>query len=199
MLDGTTKLARTLLGIGAAFLLACCATTPEIASDYDRSANFATYHTFALVQREHRAIPNPLVAIRAEEDITQELQRRGYTLAADPTSADLTVDFTLGSQERTDIKSYPETYSGPGLLAGTYRGSNIDVRRQYREGTLAIDAFDGHTHRPLWHGWAQKELTRKDLEQPAEPISKAVRSVLAKFPPARYSSCQYQRASECVS
>ncbi len=68
MLDGTTRLARTLLRIGPAFLLACCATTREIASDYDRSANFATYHTFALMQREHGAIPNPLVAIRAEED-----------------------------------------------------------------------------------------------------------------------------------
>ena len=68
MLDGTTRLARTLLGIGAAFLLACCATTPEIASDFDRSAIFATCHTFALMQREHRVIPNPLVAIRTEED-----------------------------------------------------------------------------------------------------------------------------------
>jgi hypothetical protein len=174
-------LARTLLAMGAAFWLASCATTPEIASDYDRSANFATYHTFALIQRQHRGIPNPLVAIRVEEDITQELQRRGYALAADPTSADFTVDFTIGSRERTDINSYPA--AGPGFLGGPYWGTNIDVR-QYREGTLAIDVFDGHTHRPVWYGWAQKELTRKDLEQPAEPVNEAVSSILARFPPA---------------
>jgi hypothetical protein len=198
MLDGITRLARTLLTMSAAFLLASCATTPEIASDYDRSTNFATYHTFTLMQREHRGIPNPLVAIRAEEEIAQELRRRGYTLAADPTSADFTVDFTIGSQERTDINTYPVAYAGPWLLGGPSWGSNIDVR-QYREGTLAIDVFDGHTHRPVWHGWVQKELTRKDLEQPAEPIIKAVNSVLAKFPPRRDSSCQYQRGSECVS
>ena len=197
MLDGTARLARAQLGIGAAFLLASCTTTPEIASDYDRSANFATYHTFTLMQREHRGLPNPLMAIRAEEDITQELQRRGYALATDARSADITVDFTLGSQERTEINSYPETYPGPGLLAGAYRGSNIDVRHQYREGMLAIDVFDGHTHRPVWHGRSQKELTRKDLEQTAEPISKAVRSVLAKFPPARDSFC-HERGWECV-
>jgi hypothetical protein len=52
---------------------------------------------------------------------------------------------------------------------------------------------------PVWHGCAQEELTRKDLEQPAEPISKAVSSILAKFPPASDSSCQYPRDSECVS
>lgn len=175
--------------MGAALLLACCATTPEFGSD----------HTFRPMQRNDRGSPNPLLAIRAEEDITQELQRRGYTLAADAPSADFTINFTLGSQERTDIKSYPETYSDPGLLAGAYRGINIDVRRQYREGMLAIEVFDGHTHRSVWHGWAQKELTRRNLQQPAEFISKAVSSVLAKFPPAGDSSCQYRRTSDCVS
>ena len=175
-----TPLARLILGTGAALLLASCATKPEIVSDYDRSANFAAYHTFTLVQREHRGIPNPLVATRVEGGITQALQRRGYTLAADPVSADFAVDFTIGAQDRTDIYSYPAPYAAP-LLGGAFWGSNLDVR-QYREGTLAIDVFDQHTHRPVWHGSAKKELTRKDLEHPAEPISDAVTSVLAKFP-----------------
>jgi hypothetical protein len=56
--------------------------------------------------------------------------------------------------------------------------------RQYRDGTLAVDVFDGRTRGPVWHGRAQKNLTRKDLEQPAQPISEAVSSVLAKFAPA---------------
>jgi hypothetical protein len=95
--------------------------------------------------------PTPLVATRAEDDITQELQHRGYTPATDPATADFTLDFSIG---------------------------------QYREGTLAIDVFDARTHRPVWHGWVKKELSSKDIEQPAEPISKAVSAVLAKFPPA---------------
>jgi hypothetical protein len=36
----------------------------------------------------------------------------------------------------------------------------------------------------VWHGWAKKELTRKDIENSAEPIRNAVAAVLAKFPPA---------------
>jgi hypothetical protein len=59
----------------------------------------------------------------------------------------------------------------------------LDVR-QYHEGTLSVDVFDTHTHRPVWHGWAKKELTRKDIENSAEPIRNAVAAVLAKFPPA---------------
>jgi hypothetical protein len=58
----------------------------------------------------------------------------------------------------------------------------LDVR-QYREGTLSIDVFDAKTHRPVWHGWAKKELTRADIENSEGPIRKAVTAILAKFPP----------------
>ena len=182
MPDFTTQLARATVGLGATFLLASC-TTLQVESDYDRTANYGSYHTFTLMQREHQGIRNPLVATHVEEDIKQELQRGGYTLAADPTSADFIVDFTIGSQERTNISSYPAAYAGPWFGGGPYWGGNIDVR-QYHEGTLGIDIFDTHTHRPVWHGWAKKELSQKDFEQPAEPIGKAVSSVLGKFPPA---------------
>lgn len=174
----TAQLARTLLATGTALLLAACATQAEISSDYDHSANFAAFHTFALMQREHPGIANPLVAVRVQEDITHALQRGGYTLAAEPASADFLVDFTIGAQHRMDVHSYPAALPG-----GPLWGSSIDVR-QYREGTLTIDIFDQRTHRPVWHASAQKELTRKDLEQPAEPVSEAVGSALAKFPPA---------------
>jgi Domain of unknown function (DUF4136) len=181
MLDLTAKparLVRTLLGMGAALMLAACATQADISSDYDRSADFAAFHTFTLSQREHPGISNPLLAVRVEQDITAALQRSGYRLAADPASADFLVDFTIGAQDRMDVQSYPAAFPG-----GPLWGSSIDVR-QYREGTLTIDIFDQRTHRPVWHASAQKELTRKDLQQPAEPVSEAVSSVLAKFPPA---------------
>ena len=178
MLDVKARL-RTMFGLGATFLLASCATL-QVESDYDASANFSTYHTFTLMLREHKGIRNPLVATRAEQDIKQELQRRGYTLAADPASADFTVNFSIGAEDRINISSYPAAYAGP--FWGGW-GSNLDVR-QYHEGTLGIDIFDAHTHRPVWHGWAKKEVTQKDFEQPAEPINNAVSSVLAKFPPA---------------
>jgi Domain of unknown function (DUF4136) len=177
MLDVKAQL-RATFGLGATFLLASCATL-QVESDYDRSANFSTYHTFTLLQREHMGISNPLVSTRAEDDIKQDLQRRGYTLTAGPASADFTVDFSIGAEDRINVSSYPAAYPGP-LWVGW--GSNLDVR-QYHEGTLGIDIFDAHTHRPVWHGWAKKELTQRDFEQPAEPISNAVSSVLAKFPP----------------
>ncbi len=181
----------TLPGLLAAILtLAACATM-QVGSDYDRQASFTNFHTFAIMRREHQNVHNPLVVQRTEDAISQDLVAKGYRQVNDPASADFTVDFTVGSKERTDINSYPEPYAslgwggwgwGPGWWGGPYWGSNLDVR-QVREGTLSVDVFDAHTHRPMWHGWAKKDLSRRDIDQSEEPIRKAVAAVLANFPP----------------
>ncbi len=176
--------------LAASLILTACATL-QVGSDYDRQASFANYHTFAIMHREHHNVHNPLVAQRTEDAINQDLTARGYRAVSDPATADFTVDFTVGSRERTDINSYPEPYAGmgwggwgwgPGWWGDPYWGSSIDVH-QVREGTLSIDVFDAHSHKPVWHGWAKKDLSRKDIEQSEEPIRKAVAAVLANFPP----------------
>lgn len=177
--------------IAAAMCLSSLAgcTTLSVGSDYDRDASFAGFHTFTVMQREHHDVRNPLVVTRADDAIRAELMRKGYQQATDPSTADFTVDFTIGSKERTDVNAYPDPYLGMGWgwghrgwWGGPYWGNNLDVR-QYREGTLSIDVFDARTHRPVWHGWAKKELNRSDIQNSEEPIRKAVAAVLAKFPP----------------
>jgi len=186
------KSSLTVLWLIAAALcvssLAGCATL-SVGSDYDRAASFAGFRTFNLMQREHHDVQNPLVATRAEDAIREELVRKGYQPSTDPSTADFSVDFTIGAKERTDVNAYPDPYMGMGWgwgrrgwWGGPYWGNNVDVR-QYREGTLSIDVFDARTHRPVWHGWAKKELNRRDVQNSEEPIRKAVTAVLAKFPP----------------
>jgi hypothetical protein len=172
--------AATLLTLA---LLAGCAASPEVGSDADRNANFAGYHSFALMQRDRvvvsvpsDAMRNPPVISRIEDEIKQGMRRKGYTLT-DPVSADLVVDITIGARERIEVHSSSGGW-GPGPGCPGPSEDDIDMR-QYREGTLAIDAFDMHTRRPVWHGLAQKELTRKDVEQSSAPIHAAVESVLA--------------------
>jgi hypothetical protein len=167
-------------------LLAAACETIQTGSDYDHTASFAGYHSFAIMRREHHQLRNPLVVQRTDDAIKSYLQSRGYVYVEDPAQADFTVDFTLGAQERTDIRTYPNTWSGgwygrPGWY-GPYWGNSIDVR-QYREGTLSVDIFDSKTRRPVWHGWAKKTLSEGDIEHSEEGINKAVASVLEKFPP----------------
>jgi hypothetical protein len=169
------------------FVVAACATPIQTGSDHDKAASFSSFHTFAMMQREHPGITNPLVVPRARDAIKQQLENKGFRQADDPSAADFVVDFTIGSRDRVNVTSYPAPFAGPWQSGGPwwgspYWGNNIDVR-QYQEGTLAIDIFDGHTHDPVWHGWARKELSRRDIEQSEEPIRRAVAAVLEKFPP----------------
>ena len=171
-----------LLFIAVACSIGGCASM-HIASDFDRKADFSSYHTFAILPREHRGTRNPLVARRVREAIEAELARKGYSLVSDTAkTADFIVDYTIGSQERTDIEAYPEAFRGPWVWGNPYFGTYVDVR-QYREGTLAIDIFEVRTHQPVWHGWAKKQLSEADIERPEAPIQAAVAAVLAKFPP----------------
>ena len=182
--------ARLLSCAVAVLALAACATL-RVGSDYSRTANFAAYHTFAWMPPHkgyYSEASNPLVVQRTHDAIQQALTAKGYRRVSDPAEADFVVDFTIGSRERTDIYSYPAPYGGPWIREGPYWwgapfwGSTIDVD-QYRQGTISIDLFDGRTHRPVWHGWARKRLTRADIEHSQSSIREAVEAILARFPP----------------
>ena len=178
--------AGRLLYMGAIALVLVACTTLRVDSDFDRSADFSAYHAFSWLPRTQYGTRNPLVAQRAREAIQSELAQKGFTYTSDAASTDVIVDFTIGARERMDISSYPAPYAGPWYggypwWGYSYWGNEVDVR-QYREGTLAIDVFDARTHKPVWHGWAKKELTHADLEHSEAPIRKAVQAVLEKFP-----------------
>lgn len=182
--------AARLLGFTAAAIVLAACTTLRVGSDHDPAAGFSAYHTYVWMppRTDVYESPNPLVVQRAHDAIQDALSAKGYQLLSNSAAADFVVDFTIGSRERTDVRSYPAPYGGPWFWGNRYWwgapywGSEVNVH-QYREGTISIDIFDGRTHRPVWHGWARKELTREDLEHSAGSIREAVDSVLAQFPP----------------
>ena len=155
------------VALWAILALAACAT-PRIAVDYDRGAQFTSFHRFVVIARPHPGLDdNPLVIQRTSEAIAAELMRKGFTHVTTPAQADFALDFSVGTRDRIDVSSYP---------------SEIKVR-QYVEGTLAIDVFDVRSHRPVWHGSATKELSMSEIEYSETPIREAVADVLADFPP----------------
>ena len=162
--------------------------TLRTGSDYDRAVNFSSYHTFTWLPREEYGFRNPLMAARAEDAITAALEQKGYRYVQNRADADFAVDFTMGSRERVNIHTYPQPYAWPWYGYGRrwwgypYWGTGVNVT-SYREGTLAIDIFDARTHRPVWHGWAKKALSRDDITHSIASIRRAADAILEKFPP----------------
>ena len=178
----TRSSAHGFLGviIGISLLAGC--TTLKTGNDFDRTASFARYRTYAWLPRDHFANRNPLIVRHAHEAIDSEMKSKGFLPAEEGHAADFVIDFTIGSHERIDVQSYPAAYRTPWGWGRWYYGDQVDVRR-YREGVLAIDVFDGESHQPIWTGWATKQLTQSDMENSAAPIRTAASAVLETFPP----------------
>jgi hypothetical protein len=175
-----------IAAIAAAWVVVGCDTVPS-SSDYDPTAKFSSYSTFALMERERGQREDDPVILQTEEAIKSRLQSKGYDLVSNPDRADFVLDFTLGSADRTDITSYPQPYAGrwfwdPGLRGGPYWGKNLDPR-VYRDGTLSIDVFDQTTHRPVWHGWSKHQLSKSENTASEASIDQTVIEVLSWFPP----------------
>jgi len=156
--------------------------------DYDESAMFSGYHTFAWMPREHHASRDALVAARARGAIEAELVSKGYTHVPDPQDADFIIDYTIGPRDRVDPQWYPHPYFVPDLTVYSewwgyrYWGLQIDLH-QYREGTLALDVFDPVSRMPVWHGGAGKELTSSHKASSEASIRAVAQAVLQSFPP----------------
>jgi uncharacterized protein DUF4136 len=115
-------LARTITVVAAGLLLLTACQTLRVGNDHDPSADFSRYHGFAWMPPHARLYGsrNPLVVQRAHDAIESALIAKGYTLASDPGAADFIVDSTIGSRERTDVRSYPAPYAGPWMRGGPY-------------------------------------------------------------------------------
>jgi hypothetical protein len=183
---------KTVLSLVAFTILCGCAATPPTV-DYDPSANFANYKTFAyisdhpLLRGEGAGEGSPMLEGRLMQVTENILLARGFSRVQEPESADLAIGFTVGGREKIQVNSYPEPYrAGYGRWGwgGPYYGgsSNVSVH-QYTEGTLSIDIYDVKQHRPVWHGRATKTITKKMQENPAETINEIVANILATFPP----------------
>lgn len=181
-----------LLPVAAAasvLMLSGCATTLETHSDHDRSQRFTSYRTFAwMADQPMMATPEDVVRVsplnrrRIEEAVEKELAGKGFQKVAQRDAADFVVSYTVGARDRLDVQSYPVPYRGPWVWGWPYFGHDVDVTT-YRQGTLAIDVFDGKTHQPVWHGWGTRRITEGDVKKAAELIPPAVASILKAFPP----------------
>ena len=168
------------LMFAAALLLAGCATTPTIRTDFDQTVDFSRFHSFSWVFTATPQGMNPLLFQRVRDSIDQSLRQR-FTPA---TPGDFAVAFTLGRRDTvqiTDFGPYGGFYRDWGWGWGPGRSSNLDVRT-VTNGTLVIDIYDTATRRPVWHGIASQQIN-PDRPPSQAQIDAAIAQVLSRFPP----------------
>ena len=197
----TPKRISTSLGLVCSLLLlAACASTPKPVVDYKEDFDFSGVQKIGFYKNSGQVTgDNPLQLSdfqkeRIDNALANALRNKGLDVVDDPAQADMLLSWHLGTQHKTDVRTY-ETPSY-GASYGRYGGynrysmyncwncSNTEVRvSDYTEGTFIIDMIDPALKKSVWRSVTQSKLKGKRDEDDPSEINEAAARVLGGFPP----------------
>ncbi len=171
---------RTVL-LGALLLGAC--SSPEIRSDYDRTANFAQYRSFGFVQPAGTDTDGyaSLNTERLRTAARRQMEARGYVYT--DSNPDLLLNFNVRFAERSEVlpSAAPPWPYRMGFYNG-WAGYNQVTYNQYTEGTLVIDMADRARRAMVWQGIAVAQGTDRMRNPSEEKLNAVVADVFARYP-----------------
>ncbi len=194
-LNEDTMNKKTLFGLflltAAAVTAGGCSSASNLRSDYDRGADFGSYHTYNYIENagpeSNRYESFFSQYMKAAIDI--EMQKRGYTMSDNP---DLLVNFNGILQEKMDVRTVPASpppgygyYGYRGGYYGTWGGYGYGTEThvsEYTEGTFNIDLIDAKRKQLVWEAVGVGRVSQKDLENLEEGVMKGVPRYFALYP-----------------
>lgn len=187
---------RTILTIAALLIITGCASGPDYRADFDRSADFGAYETYAFMDElgTDKAGYRSLITQHFKDAIRREMDALGYTYSeSDP---DLLVNFAATAREKTEVRSRPSSSMTMGVGYGGYYGYRAGMygtypmyRNEvetvnYKVGTANIDVIDADRMQLVWEGLAEGRLRDEALENPKPAIDNLVTELFKRYPTA---------------
>ena len=167
---------RVAIVLILSLLAAHGAFAQKVTFEFDKTADFSKYKTFAIregqLNSKNAALNSELVKKQIETDIERDLTARGLTRVSGP--SDLNVRYTFGSARKTEMESYPAGWYGMGTRV---------VRVPYAEGTLVIDLRDPSTRSLVWRAIASED--KSDASKIESKLDDMVKKSMEKYPPKK--------------
>lgn len=175
-------------GLALAVLIAGCATTspPNTRIDYDKSADFSVYRTFAFPKETgtDRGGYSTLVTSYFKNSVSTAMEARGYKYSEE--NPDLLVNFFMNTRERTEIRPNPGAGFGYyGYRDGLYRGWPMydqDRTVNYQVGTINVDIVDAEKKQLIWEGVSEGRVSEEALANPKVTVNAVVTELMRKYP-----------------
>ncbi|HTV65876.1 MAG TPA: DUF4136 domain-containing protein, partial [Bryocella sp.] len=175
----TKRLLATIAFALATLLFSTAALAQKINVDWDRSANFSNFHTYAW-----EASPHPAKGFwndRIISAIDQQLQAKGLTKV--DSNPDLWVVYSnsIHDQKETVGTNYG---FGPYWGWGWWGPPTQTVYNTYvsRQGTLVVDIADAKNKQLLWRGDATDTIS-DNSDKNIKNLDKAVDKLFKNYPP----------------
>ena len=154
--------------------------------DFDKTANFASFKTYA--HKEGTKVGQELIDARILAAIDAQLAAKGLT--ASESSPDVYVVYHVAFDKEKDISTYSTGYGGGygrygwGYGGGWGGGSSTTQVRDILIGTLVIDMADAKAGKLVWRGMGVKEVdTQAKPEKRDKSINNAVTKIFKNYPP----------------
>lgn len=175
------KLIRVFPILMVTLLITSC-TSVRVASDYDRTANFNTYKTFAFFKNGiDKAEISDLDKRRILRAIEAELLAKGFTKSENP---DLLISIFTKSREKINVYNngwgpYGYGWGWSPWYWNNYRGTTVS---RSTEGTLFIDLIDAKKKELVWQGMGTGYISQ-NMKHKDERIKEFVAKIMEKYPP----------------
>jgi hypothetical protein len=171
---------RTVAMTGALLCVSAMVLAQKTSYDYDKTASFAGFKTYAL--KDGTKVGNPLIDDRITAAIESELAAKG--LKKHDAAPDVTVVYHIAFDKQKDISAF-STGGGPyGYRWGGGWGTT-DIRvNEILVGTLVIDVADAKKSELVWRGMGVKEVdTQAKPDKRDKNIAAAVKKIMKNYPP----------------
>jgi hypothetical protein len=171
----------------AAVLTPAAALAQKVSYDYEKSANFAAFRTYA--HKEGTKVGQPLIDDRIVAAIDAELAAKGLTKT--DSNPDVFVVYHIAFDKQKDISTFSSGYGGYGAYGwgwggGWAGGTTTTQVRDILIGTLVIDIADAKKSQLAWRGVGTKEVnTQANPEKRDKSINNAVKKIFKNYPPKR--------------
>ena len=168
---------KKLHGLAALLLLLAVsgASAQKVNTDWDHSADFSKYKTYAWIESKNPA-KSDLTHKRIIENIEKQLAAKGFQKVAE--NADMLVVYNAGLKEQVSVQGYSYGY-------GPYRwGGGTTSLHKYVElqATLVIDMVDAKSQQLVWRAIATDTVS-DNPEKNIKKIEKAAEKAYKKYPP----------------
>lgn len=170
---------KKFLPLALVLLVMTSCTSVRVTTDYDTTANFDKYRSFAFFKPGiDKAEISDLDKKRILRAIDAELSAKGMIKSDDP---DLLISIFTKEREQVDVYNNNWGWGwGWGPYWGAGWGNTVSSRV---EGTLYIDLIDTNNNELVWQGLGTANLSHLGGAKKEKRVKEIVASMLSKFPP----------------
>ena len=177
---------RVIGGVAALLLVPALALAQKTSYDFSKTANFASFKTYAT--KDGTKVGQPLFDDRIAAAIDAAMAAKGFTKAT--SNPDVFVVYHIAFDKEKDISTFSSGYGGGygpygyGWGGGWGGGTTSTQVRDILIGTLVIDMADTKKNQMVWRGMGVKEVdTTAKPEKRDKSITNAVNKIFKNYPP----------------